>query len=177
MYCVVNRYLPENHDTHWEITDSEILAGIDGLLLSQQIGHFTQRINRIRLSQVLDMYYSGRGLSIMAFETTNFKSVDDEWAPTNHRRMAHISVNEGISSACDRRKILQYVDREKLKDETFHFAQILQLAASGLTVNDDILRIHCDAAVGRFFDNAGMYVNSLFLFILSLAISICFYFR
>lgn len=63
------RFLSENHGARWELTDAEILAGIDGLFVSQQISSWVQRVRRIKLSQILDMYYSARGIPTMAIET------------------------------------------------------------------------------------------------------------
>lgn len=53
------------------MTDSEILAGIDGIFISQQISSWVHRIRRIRLSQVLDMYYNARGIPTLAIENAN----------------------------------------------------------------------------------------------------------
>lgn len=116
--------------------------------MGEQIKRWTQRINRIRLSQILDMYYSARGIGMRASEIRRKRLEDDEDS-------SYISIYDAISRACDRIKILRAIDIQKLKDETYNLAQILQFAASGVTVNDDMLKTHCDAAVDRFFDYAG----------------------
>lgn len=68
----LNRYLRQaEHPRRWEMTDSEILAGIDGLFISQQITSWVHHLRRMRLSQILDMYYSGRGVPILAIESTD----------------------------------------------------------------------------------------------------------
>lgn len=46
----------------FEQTDAEIRAGIDGLLMGLRIQEWHSRFNNLRLSQVLDMYYSQRGM-------------------------------------------------------------------------------------------------------------------
>jgi hypothetical protein len=61
-------YLAENHFGRWEMTDAEILAGLDGLLLSQQVHIWINRISRLRLSQIVDMYYSDRGVPATSIE-------------------------------------------------------------------------------------------------------------
>jgi hypothetical protein len=65
------RYIGENHFGRWEMTDAEILAGLDGLLLSQQINIWLNRISRLRLSQIVDMYYSSRGVPSTSIESVH----------------------------------------------------------------------------------------------------------
>uniref|UniRef100_A0A182SHJ9 Uncharacterized protein n=1 Tax=Anopheles maculatus TaxID=74869 RepID=A0A182SHJ9_9DIPT len=62
-------YLSETHAGRWEMTDSEILAGIDGFFLAQQTPQLYKRLRRLRLSQVLEMFYSDRGIPVTAIET------------------------------------------------------------------------------------------------------------
>lgn len=45
-----------------ELTDAEIRGGIDGLVLAQNIRDWRSQVSQLRLSQVLDMYYSQRGV-------------------------------------------------------------------------------------------------------------------
>jgi len=47
----------------WQMTDAEGRGGIDGLILSGAVKSWQERMNRLRLSQVLEMYYSHRGVS------------------------------------------------------------------------------------------------------------------
>lgn len=66
------RYLRQSQHPHrWEMTDSEILAGIDGLFISQQVSSWVHHVHRLRLSQIIDMYYSARGIPTLAIENTN----------------------------------------------------------------------------------------------------------
>ncbi|XP_052888664.1 uncharacterized protein LOC128297134 [Anopheles moucheti] len=67
------RYLSENHAGRWEMTDSEILAGIDGFFLAQQTPQLYKRLRRLRLSQVLEMFYSDRGIPVTAIETISHR--------------------------------------------------------------------------------------------------------
>lgn len=205
------RFLTENHGARWELTDAEILAGIDGLFVSQQISSWVQKVRRIRLSQVLDMYYSARGIPFMAIETIGrgkhmrrrlnenlqkpsmtppslrdiedivevtadsdertfnskssarevFDNNDRELPVAKSKHLERFSVNDGISSACDRAHVLQLIDRDKLKDETYFLSQILQFTTSSMAVNDETLRTNCDAAVDRFFEYASTLVDAL----------------
>lgn len=45
-----------------EMTDAEIRGGIDGLVLALHIQEWRSQASQLRLSQVLDMYYSQRGV-------------------------------------------------------------------------------------------------------------------
>jgi len=47
----------------WQMTNAEGTGGIDGLILSGAVRSWQDRMNRLRLSQLLDMYYSQRGVS------------------------------------------------------------------------------------------------------------------
>lgn len=51
-----------NQRERFEMTDAEIRGGIDGLVLATNIMTWRNRVPAIRLSQVLDMYYSQRGV-------------------------------------------------------------------------------------------------------------------
>ncbi|XP_023945724.2 uncharacterized protein LOC112051350 [Bicyclus anynana] len=48
---------------NWHFTDAEILAGIDGLILANYLPTWVEQRRSLRLSQVLDMYYSNEGVS------------------------------------------------------------------------------------------------------------------
>ncbi|CAO1322852.1 unnamed protein product [Diamesa hyperborea] len=45
-----------------EMTDAEIRGGLDGLIMGMNIVEWASRASNLRLSQVLDMYYSQRGV-------------------------------------------------------------------------------------------------------------------
>lgn len=55
----------------FHLTDSEILSGLDSLFVSQQVSAWASRIKRLRLSQILDMYYLHQGISIPIIQTNN----------------------------------------------------------------------------------------------------------
>lgn len=75
--------------------------------------------------------------------------------------LERFSVNDGITSACNRKTILHLIDREKLKDETYFLSQVLQYATSSLAITDEALRINCDAAVDNFFNYAEILLDTL----------------
>lgn len=180
------RYLDHaHHFPRWEMIDSEILGGIDGLFISQKIAKCVNNGNRLKLSQVLDMYYSKRGLplvrvenagikakledvpsstSYFAFNTESnnqfrsaFDTPDVEWfnEETDGPILGRFSSRDGITNACHRWKILRTIDRQKLKMETYFLAQVLQFSTSSLAISDEVLQKNCDRTVDRFFRYAG----------------------
>lgn len=56
--------MPQNGSIiDWHFTDAEILAGIDGLILSKLVPKWVEERRTLRLSQIIDMYYSNEGVS------------------------------------------------------------------------------------------------------------------
>lgn len=163
--------LPTTHQQLWEMTDAEILVSLDALFITKNIQSWVDRISRLRVSQIFDMYYSSRGIPIANIENLHRKKFytgrprrpvnEYQESPEKSERM-RINDNDlesnvqydGISKACHRHKILESIDIVKLKDETFNFAQILQIETPTTIVTDEVLRRNCDSAVDRFIDNA-----------------------
>ncbi|XP_013191318.2 uncharacterized protein LOC106135527 [Amyelois transitella] len=56
----------------WQFTDAEILAGIDGLILSSYVPKWLEERRTLRLSQIIEMYYSNEGVSF----DTNVRACD-----------------------------------------------------------------------------------------------------
>lgn len=64
-----------------EMTDAEIRGGMDGLILAMNIQNWRNRVPNIRLSQVLDMYYSQRGVMSTDFRACNRNALFTGVAP------------------------------------------------------------------------------------------------
>lgn len=75
--------------------------------------------------------------------------------------LERFSVNDGITSACNRKTILHLIDRDKLKDETYFLSQVLQYATSSFSITEEALRMNCDAAVDNFFNYAEILLDTL----------------
>ncbi|XP_055597479.1 uncharacterized protein LOC129747349 [Uranotaenia lowii] len=69
-----------------EMTDAEIRAGIDGLTLAMNIADWRSRVNALRLSQVLDMYYSQRGVFDQTMRSCNRRDLFTTTAPIAEMR-------------------------------------------------------------------------------------------
>ncbi|XP_050666240.1 uncharacterized protein LOC126966310 [Leptidea sinapis] len=52
-----------NNITDWHMTDAEILTGIDGLILAHHVPGWVEQRRSLRLSQIIEMYYTNEGVS------------------------------------------------------------------------------------------------------------------
>lgn len=139
----VNRYLEENNFLNWAITDAEILGGIDGMAIGSNIRGWVQKIQKLRLSEVLEMYYSIKGVPNFSIEQGR------QW---NKMTMNNSNQYDSMSeSGCDRIKSLERINRAKLKEQTYNFAQTLQQFSTAVKADQDLLKRACHAAVDKFY--------------------------
>lgn len=103
----------------WHLTDSELLSGIDGIFVSQQVSGWASRIRRLRLSQVLEMYYLHKGISIPTIES-NLQSKStrkDKTSPKIIIRKLN-EVDDNFPVAFDSKKIFKKPhEYKKLNEE------------------------------------------------------------
>lgn len=64
-----------------EMTDAEIRGGIDGLVLGTNVQDWRNRASQLRLSQLLDMYYSQRGVFSSNARACNRRELFAQVAP------------------------------------------------------------------------------------------------
>lgn len=84
-----------------EMTDAEIRGGIDGLTIASNIAEWRNRAQNLRLSQVLDMYFSQRGI----FGMTN---------------------QENAIRACNRRGLFpMFAPMDRLREQSLAFTTVL----------------------------------------------------
>lgn len=170
-------YIHSLHDfPDWEMTDSEVLSGIDSLFLAKKVSMWTSKAKRLRLSQIFDLYYSTRGLPMVSINLAeeNHKPNNilhkpiksnpfaEEMFANNARSEApfdRLTIEGSITNGCQRKDILETIDRNKLKDETYHLSQVLQLTTSSVSISDEQIRKNCDATVDRYFKYASKYLQ------------------
>lgn len=73
-------FLQQNRDL--EMTDSEIRGGVDGLILAMNVQNWKSQTSNLRLSQVLRMYYSTRGVLGSNIMACNRKELFSTYAPS-----------------------------------------------------------------------------------------------
>uniref|UniRef100_A0A1L8D9M0 Uncharacterized protein n=1 Tax=Nyssomyia neivai TaxID=330878 RepID=A0A1L8D9M0_9DIPT len=78
---VIPRWFFLRQRERFEMTDPEIRGGLDGLILAQNVIEWRNRFNALKLSQVLDMYYSHRGVFERRFRACNRNTLFPEVAP------------------------------------------------------------------------------------------------
>ncbi|KAJ8735515.1 hypothetical protein PYW07_007135 [Mythimna separata] len=110
----------------WHLTDAEILAGIDGLILAHHVPKWIEQRRSLRLSQVLDMYYSSEGVS---FDPT--------------------------VKACNRQNLFRdIVKQEDLLTETSRFAHVLSLRQITVYIPVEEMERITNAAITAFMEYA-----------------------
>lgn len=65
----------------FEMTDAEIRGGLDGLILAMNVVNYRNQAPAMRLSQLLDMYYSQRGVFTSNVRACSRRSLFTEVAP------------------------------------------------------------------------------------------------
>ena len=70
-------YLLSQH-SKLEMTDAEIRAGIDGFVIANNIKEWRDKSSTLKLSQVLDMYYSQRGVFSSKMKSCNRRDLYSE---------------------------------------------------------------------------------------------------
>lgn len=68
---LVPKYYFINDNEKYQFTDAEIRGDLDGLIMATKVQQWTNRFSQLKLSQILDMYYSPRGVY-----SENFKACE-----------------------------------------------------------------------------------------------------
>lgn len=55
-------FIKNDENQHYEFTDAEVRADLDGFILAKEMQNIKNKASGIKLSQILDMYYSPRGV-------------------------------------------------------------------------------------------------------------------
>lgn len=118
-----------------EMTDAEIRGGIDGLVLALNIQRWRSDASQLRLSQVLDMYYSQRGVFSSDIRSCNRRALFTQFAP-----IAQLQVQTTAFSTV--------LDRE------------MQLR---VTLSNDAIRQFSSSAAQALVTHVGMFKKNGFL--------------
>ncbi|KAJ0182570.1 hypothetical protein K1T71_001939 [Dendrolimus kikuchii] len=119
-----NHYIfPQNSSIiDWHFTDAEILAGIDGLILANFVPEWVEQRRTLRVSQIIEMYYSNEG----------------------------VSFNPTVK-ACNRQSLfLQVFNSTDLFREASRFAHVLSLRQITVYIPVEEMERITDAAVTAF---------------------------
>lgn len=81
-----------------EMTDAEIRGGLDGLILATNVAEWRNQAQQMRLSQLLDMYYSHRGVFSSNVASCNRRTLFTQVAPVATIR----AQTEAFSTVLDR---------------------------------------------------------------------------
>lgn len=89
----VPRYYFIEQKENWEATDADIRAGLDGLILALNIDTWRSSVSSLKVSQILDLYYSPRGVFDSSIRACNRKLLQTDYAPTDTLKTQTIAFN------------------------------------------------------------------------------------
>lgn len=117
-------YFIQKDDRKYQFTDAEIRAGIDGLILALKMDEIKRKYNGIKISQILDMYYSRRG------------------------------VYSNDLRACNRKSLyLNLVQQDVLKKQAISFAKLYDSKATfPYTPTDKNIKDFTEGAINKFIE-------------------------
>lgn len=78
---------------NWEATDADIRAGLDGLILALNVESWRSSVSSLKISQILDLYYSPRGVFSTSIRACNRKLLQTDYAPTETLKAQTIAFN------------------------------------------------------------------------------------
>ncbi|XP_047106906.1 uncharacterized protein LOC124776109 [Schistocerca piceifrons] len=112
------------HKVIIDLTDAELRGGIDGLVLGGGLRAWLEQMGRLRLSQLLEMYYSPRGVVLDA---------------------------QGQLRACQRSGVLSTAGYGlRLRNETLNMARLLYMRSDGPQLSDAAIQNYTNASVSAF---------------------------
>lgn len=98
--------------------------------------------------------FDGKTLFRKAF---NYKVLNEELMDDDLNYLSRFSIVDGINSVCHRQKIIEMIDVDKLKDETYNFIQILEMVTRTPIISQQLLKEFASVAV----DKVMMYSKQL----------------
>lgn len=111
-------HLNGHQRSNWHLTDSEIFSGIDGMFISQQVSAWSSRIRRLRLSQVLEMYYLHQGISIPTIESNSRRKIFKGRTPKKNFGNEDNEATDDLPVAFDAKRVFRKsFEYKKLNEE------------------------------------------------------------
>ncbi|CAH1407732.1 unnamed protein product [Nezara viridula] len=131
----INHYLNVDNEVIekelWQFTDAEIIGAIDGMRLAQEVLSWTQSRRTLRLSQLLESYYTNRC--------------------TSHLHPAHASKRKLFFSEIMR-------SDDKFVEQVQSFSHILADYMPNYIINKSIINTESERIVDNFNDYASNYL-------------------
>lgn len=121
-----------NEDQALELTAAEIRGDLDGLIMANEISYWYSKVPSIKLSQILDMYYSDRG------------------------------VFNATIRACNRKNLLKYIaQNDTITKQTFRAGLVLGNSQLPLgTISDENIEKFSIQVVNKLFDHVSTSMSS-----------------
>lgn len=79
---------------NWETTDADIRGGLDGLILALNIDSWSNSASSLKVSQILDLYYSPRGVFNSSLRACNRKNLQTTVAPSEILTPQTVAFND-----------------------------------------------------------------------------------
>ncbi|XP_020295729.1 uncharacterized protein LOC109860805 isoform X2 [Pseudomyrmex gracilis] len=126
-----NVYYLKSKNDYFDATRAEIVGDIDGLIIAKKIQGWIDEFYSLRLSQILDMYYTDEGITLF---------------------------NENIR-VCDRKKAFSHnVPKTLLDEQTFAASDVLDRFNYHMFRTSEALKRVVDHAVTKFTDYTNNYL-------------------
>ncbi|XP_031784515.1 uncharacterized protein LOC100680378 isoform X1 [Nasonia vitripennis] len=126
-------YVTHRHDS-FDLTRAEIIGGIDGLIIAKNLDKWINKFENLKLSQVLDMYYSERGVvfdkSVKAclrgdqFPRIGPKSILEEQTYAVAQVLAYLNSIAAMSDAALQRLVVRSVENFAHYTEDYLFTAV-----------------------------------------------------
>ncbi|PNF34286.1 hypothetical protein B7P43_G16547 [Cryptotermes secundus] len=131
-------YMDQRNGGFWQMTDAEARGGIDGLILSGAVQSWKEQLSRLRLSQLLEMYYSDRGVNF----DTQYRACERQARLAEIRETSDLLLIQTINFA----RVLSYKSPEavQISDEKLEEFSSKALQAYNSHLSSLLSALHCN---------------------------------
>lgn len=103
---------------NWEATDADLRAGLDGVILALNVQSWRSSVSSLKISQILDLYYSPRGVFNTSIRACNRKLLQTDYAPTDTLKSQTIAFNSLLDNEARLTTTLASEDLVSLGDKS-----------------------------------------------------------